>query len=55
MKYLIAITFTLLTRRAGNVPPRWIGVAHQVEGLTRYLKPYFSRMFFAAVERRKAR
>ncbi len=30
-------------------------VAHQVVGLTRNLKPYFSRMFFAAVERRKAR
>ena len=28
---------------------------HQVDGLTRNLKPYFSRMFFAAVERRKAR
>ena len=27
---------------------------HQVEGLTRNLKPYFSRMVFAAVEHRKA-
>jgi hypothetical protein len=28
---------------------------HQVNGLIRSLKPYFSRMFFAAVERRKVR
>jgi hypothetical protein len=28
---------------------------HKVDGLTRNLKPYFSRMFFAAVEYWKVR